>query len=291
MPIRTACSRGFYTTLIGQPLPSLLDQTDWLHLASPLEPGLDGSGEVVLVIDPEIFAIREYDVTWTMTGQACDIYRVEAADGRFETDFRFPAAVLEGSATLNVCDVALGTISGTNQRSEQWQRHCQPHSRTDRAEGFSRTFGFSLSDWAVVRAEVKRPQVDTYVYLSSVEGGADSVIDRGIGNPLWDGWVQRLLPPGSYNVDVVTDRSVVPDSFSLTISVSKTPPPPHRFKSVSAGSRHTCGLLLDGTPVCWGLEQARPGHASCRGEVRVDYHGVIVLRTEAGRHRRLLGRG
>ena len=222
------------------------------------ELGLDGPGswvrtsEIVMVIHPKTFAIHEYDVTWTMTDQACGIYRVEATDGRFETDFQFPAAVHEGSAALNVCDVALGTISGTIQRFELWQRHCGPHGRTDRAEGFSRAYGFSLSDWAVVRAEVKRSPVDTYLYLSSVDGETDSILGQGFGDPYWDGWVQKLLPPGTYNVDVVTDRSVVPDSFSLKISVSKTPPPPHRFKSISVGSRHTCGLLLDGTPVCWG---------------------------------------
>ena len=94
------------------------------------ELGLDGPGswvrtsEIVMVIHPKTFAIHEYDVTWTMTDQACGIYRVEATDGRFETDFQFPAAVHEGSAALNVCDVALGTISGTIQRFELWQRHC-----------------------------------------------------------------------------------------------------------------------------------------------------------------------
>ena len=232
---------------------TLTTRTDGLAiLGFDLEPGSDGSDEVVLVIDPETFAIHEYAVTRAMAGQGCDIYRVEATDGRFDTDFQFPAAVLEQSAVLNVCDVALGTISGTVQRFDVWQRHCEPHSRTDRAEGFSRTYGFSLSDWAVVRAEVMTPPVDMYIYLSSMEGGVDSIIEQGVGSPRWDGWVQRLLPPGSYSVDVVTDRSMVPDSFSLKISVSKTPPPPLRFKSISVGSRFTCGLLEDGTPVCWG---------------------------------------
>ena len=206
--------------------------------------------DLVLTVDPVTFALVRYEVLWSLEHQSCNLYRVEARDGVLTSEFEFPTDVLQGSAILSTCTDELAELSGFVELGVRWARQCVPSTSTGRPDGFSHTAVFSLSEWSVVRAEVRVESVDKVdVYLLSDSAG---VLDQSAGNPYWDGWVQKLLPPGSYSVEVVSGRTQPPQDFVLSLSASKVPPPPHRFKHVETGGRTTCGLLVDGTPVCWG---------------------------------------
>ena len=205
------------------------------------------ASEILMVIDKDSRALVEYEVEWKLSNQECGVFRVQAKNGKLDTAFPFPRTIVSGSDILAICDVNLGLISNTIRMGELWQRHCVPPARTGRLDAFSRTYEFLVDQSAVVRAELES-EVNASLYLST----GDSVLEEGAGNASWDAWVQRRLPPGSYSIDVVSQRSVWPDSFELSITATPTGDAPHTFKSVSAGSRHSCGLLYDGTTVCWG---------------------------------------
>ena len=65
-------------------------------------------------------------------------------------------------------------------------------------------------------------------------------------------WAHVVLPPGEYTMGALTHNRTMPGTFTLRVTTQSTPPPPLRFKSVSVGALQTCGLLTDGTPLCWG---------------------------------------
>ena len=88
-----------------------------------------------------------------------------------------------------------------------------------------------------------------------VRWGSEGYVTGGSGLPEDEGrlrWAQMPLPAGSYRLDAVTLDTASPDDFRLTVDVQPTPPPPYRFKSIAVSGYQTCGVLLDGTPLCWG---------------------------------------
>ena len=225
-----------------------------LRLAIELGPtaGYDhiDSANIVLKVDPDTFALIEYEADWSLINQNCDVYLVMAKDGVLTTAFDIPSDILQESTILQACGAEVDDLPGFVETFTHWARQCNPSSVTGRSHGFSHRANFTLTNWSVVTAQVRIESVDrVYIYLVS---DSEEVLDQREGDPLWDAWVQKLLPPGSYSIEVVSDRTLTPEGFVLSIITSPVPPPPHRFQYVEAAGRTSCGLLVDGTPVCWG---------------------------------------
>ena len=219
------------------------------------------SAVVVIVINEETRELLEYSMVWKLGDRNCDTYRVEATDTELGVDFAFPEDIRLGSEIVANCEIeSLGFLSGNIRRSGAWARECGLDlSKT----GYSRPYRFSLDDWSFVRFELSSMD-DKYISLLSGDGSGDSsTVDvSASGNvtrryrPPDEGqlhWAHVPLPPGSYTVEIVTRNRVLPGKFALTIAAQPTPPLPYKFKSVSATGGRTCGLLVDGTPLCWGI--------------------------------------
>ena len=256
------------------------------------------SVEIVAVIDEGTRTLHEYSMDWNLGGASCRTYRIEAVDGEFDIDFAFPERVRAGSNLVDDCEVSLlGPLSGDIQRSGKWARECGPDHD---GNGYSRTYRFSLDSWAFVRFELSSAD-DMYISLLSGDGSGDySAVDMSASGSIIRRhrppekrkfhWAHVPLAPGSYTVEAVTSERVLPGSFTLSVAAQPTPPPPYRFKSVSAGELRTCGLLTDGSPLCWGFRQ-RSGRwgGDARREIRVDQHGAAYLCGPRRRHTRVLG--
>ena len=215
--------------------------------------------EVVLIIDGETYAILEYSMEWKLGGDTCDTYEVQARAGQYSVEFAFPDEVRQGSRFLDSCDVeSLGPLEGYVRRSGHWARECGL-GRT--VGGYSRSYRFSLDYWAFVRLELASDdEVD--ITLFKEDGSGTSIVDLDaagsiVGGPLVPDegrlrWAQLPLSAGEYTAEVVTLNRVLPGNFTFTATGQPTPPPPYRFKSISVSGWRACGLLLDGTPICWG---------------------------------------
>ena len=208
-------------------------------------------GALTLVIDELTGDLSEYDMSWRLSNDECDSYRVQATAVSFGRPFELPDAVRGRSAIIASCHLDLGQLEGAVSTGKSWERFCEPDRRSGVRDAFAATFGFSLSDWAIVRAEVESSSMNR-LQLMGAPPGPEAVIDDRIGSPRWDGWVQKLLPPGSYSLQVSTDEVPVPGGFRIAVNGSKVAPPPHRARAIFAEGRHTCALLMDGSPVCWG---------------------------------------
>ena len=215
--------------------------------------------EIVLTIDSESYVLLEYTLNWKFDDRQCDSYRIEAIDGHYSAAFVFPEPVRERSRVLDTCTTeSLGSLSGYMTRAGTWARECGTDS-TD--QGYVRKYRFSLDDWAFVRFDLASDS-EMMLHLRNhsdsepivLEQESTRYLDGGHGVPENAGllWKQTPLAEGDYVLEVVTRDRVLPGAFELTAFSQRTPPPPYRFKSISADSDRTCGLLTDGTPLCWG---------------------------------------
>ena len=221
-----------------------------LDLGSAMLSHLVKSADVVLTVDPDTFALVGYQAAWSLADQNCKLHHVEARDGQLTANFEFPSDIWQESTILATCGVEVDELAGFSETVIFWARQCKPSLLTGRSDGFAHTVEFSLSNWSIVRAEVGVEFVDAvYVYLLS---DSTAILMQDAGDPWWDAFLQKLLPPGSYSVEVVSDPTLTPQYFALWLTASKVPPPPHQFKYIEASGRTTCGLLVGGTPFCWG---------------------------------------
>ena len=218
------------------------------------------SVDVVLLIDQKTNTLSGYTLNWELSGTACNTYHVEASEGRYGIDFTFPSVVRRGSDLIQDCNVeSLGHLTGYVWHSGEWLREC---GLDPAAEGYTRSFRFSLEGWSFVRFELSSLN-DAALNLLRNDGSGSSAVAMdatgylvgGYGVPDEQGrlrWAQVPLPAGDYTVEAITGNRVLPGAFSLTATAQRTPPPPYRFRSITAEGNRTCGLLLDGTPLCWG---------------------------------------
>ena len=231
-----------------------------LKLLSEEGAGPGNEVETVLVINRDTNEITEYRMNWHLENADCPGYTVEAVQGKYGVDFEFPREVVRGSDFLESCEaVPLGLLSGYSRSSGRWSRQCGDASG---GGGYVREHRFSLDGWGLVRFELYSPD-DIQMSLFREERSGDTKLDwdaegylkGGSGLPRGEGrlrWAHMPLPAGDYRLEAVSLDAVSPDNFTLTIIVQPTPRPPYRFKSISVSGGRTCGLLQDGTPLCWG---------------------------------------
>ena len=217
------------------------------------------SVDVTIVIDQETYSISEYSMNWTLNDAACGTYLIEARDGRYGIDFAFPDEIRQNSNLVENCDLEhLGILEGFIRRYGYWARECQQENIED---GYVRPYGFELKDWTFVRFDLSSPD-ETSLKLLNVDTTGQTEVEMSSAGFLLGGpyskegqrrnWAHIFLPPGEYIVGAITDNRAMPRSFKLTVTGQPATPPPLRFKAVSVGELQTCGLLTDGTPLCWG---------------------------------------
>ena len=218
--------------------------------------------QVTMLIDQETFELSKYNMEWKLKEGPCRTYSVEAESNLYDVEFQFPEAVRQGSDFVENCiEESLGTLTGTVRRTESWVREC---GRDTLKEGYVRPYHFSLNDWAYIRIEVISKD-DIGVNLLSGEGsdGRSLTLDAAgylVGEHAISAldttdrrlWTQVAIPPGEYTAEVITYNRASPGGFTFTINAQLLPPPPYRFTSISVGGERSCGLLSDGTPICWG---------------------------------------
>ena len=217
------------------------------------------SAEITLIIDDETHLLLEYTLDWNLPDARCDTYRIEARDGQFGVDFTFPDDVRQGSAFIESCEMeSLGSLNGYTRRSGRWLRECGDDPLL---EGYAQYYRFSLDDWAFVRLELASSD-DVFFNLLRDNDSANAMLDFSASDHLEGGhgvpddsqlyWAHTPLTAGKYVVEIVTRNHVLPGDFTFTVTAQPTTLPPYRFKTVSATGGRTCGLLMDGTPLCWG---------------------------------------
>ena len=217
------------------------------------------SVEIVLIIDDETYEVVEYNMDWNLGDVACNKYRIEATDGQYGVEFAFPEAIRQGSDFIDSCEIeSLGSLKGYVRRSGNWARECGLDRNN---EGYARSYRFTLDDWSFTRFElVSADDIFFNLWKDDDSGGAIVVPDAtgylvgGHGVP--DGgrlrWAHASLPAGEYTAEIVTRNRALPGAFTFIVTAQPTPPPPYEFKSISVSSGRACGLLSDGTPLCWG---------------------------------------
>ena len=210
--------------------------------------------DVTLVLDEDTLELTSYVLDYDLEG-VCDKYRVEATEGSYGAAFTFPDAVRQGSYYLDACEEeSIGSLDGYVKRVEYWVRECEASAAH---EGYSRRFSFSLEDWAFVRFElVSEDDIKLNLYKRDepveLEDSGYLIEGRETRKDERIRWAQLPLPAGAYTVEAVSENRVIPRDFTLKALAQRTPAPPYRFKSISAGRWRTCGLLEDGMPLCWG---------------------------------------
>lgn len=227
-------------------------------ISGPASPPIDGV-DVVVTIDRETYKISGYSMEWDLRGGGCKAYRVEASNPQYGVHFGLPEAIRRGSDFIENCNAEdLDDLDGYVRVSERWQRECG-QDRT--FEGYARSYRFSLDDWSFVRWEVvSGDEALVKVWKENDSGGemvqpsATGYLDGGHGVPdesrLY--WAHVPLPAGEYMAEVITRNRASPGGFTFILTNQPTPPPPYRFKSISVSDDLSCGLLHDGTPLCWG---------------------------------------
>ena len=214
---------------------------------------------ITVVIDEKTREMPEYRMEWKLGGEQCGTYEVAAKDGQYNIDFVPPVGVQQNSDLTESCAVeSLGSLKGYVRRLGSWAREC---GMDPNMEGYFRHYRFSLTDWAFVRFELLSPD-DMSINLLKNDVSGDSPVDPSASGYLLGGhgvpdnsrlrWVHGPVGPGAYTLEVITKNRALPGTFTLIVGTQATPPPPYRFKTISAFHGHTCGLLLDGTPLCWG---------------------------------------
>ena len=215
--------------------------------------------DITIVIDRETYSISEYSMNWTLNDSACGSYLIEAREGRYGIDFSLPHAVRQNSDLIENCDLQdLGILEGFIRRYGHWARECQQGSIDD---GYVRPYGFELKDWSFVRFDLSSPD-ETSFKLMKVDDTSPTEVELSSAGFLLAGpyseegqrrsWAHIVLPPGEYIVGALTYNRTMPGTFTLKVTTQSTPPPPFQFKAISVGAFQACGLLTDGTPLCWG---------------------------------------
>ena len=222
--------------------------------------------DVAIVIDRETYSISEYSLNWTLNDSTCGTYIIEAREGRYGIDFSFPHEVRQSSSLIENCEFeSLGILDGYTRRYGHWARECQQGNPED---SYVRPYGFSLKDWSFVRFDLTSPDETSFKLLKVDDTGFTEVELSSSGVVLTGpyceegqqrSWAHIVLPPGEYIVEALTYNRTLPGSFTFWVTTQSTPPPPLRFKSVSVGTFQTCGLLTDGTPLCWGMRNVEGG--------------------------------
>ncbi len=212
-----------------------------------------------LTINPNTYALSAFESRWTLENQPCNQYRFNASGGAVGGEFEIPAVVRQASSALDVCVIDLGAIDGALNREDRWFRHCAPPpAEAAGADDFERGFKFSIGDWLILRIEaMMKSGAATRLRLERAAGdGAWTEVARGEGAGLVSAWAQPLLPLGEYRLTLATGAHHSPESFNLVISASETGPPPYEFDFLDLGGEHTCGLIDNDAPVCWGRNDA-----------------------------------
>ena len=247
---------------------NVLHYTDWTDAKLEIDPGglatlrfelntvEHGRLDVVIVLDPGTYVISKYSMDWELADDTCGGYRVEAKDGRYHDEFELPRTLRDSSDIFDACNIEpLGPISRTISLAGTWTKHC---GNDRKIEGYARSYGFSVADWSNVRIELSSND-PTSLRLRRSGRSANVSVDQGVFvrfstdfEFIWARWAQGVVPAGHYIVEAVTLDGLLPGTFGLSISTSRTHEPPHSFKAISSGARHTCALDSDGSAVCWG---------------------------------------
>ena len=227
--------------------------------------------DIVVTVDEETYEISDYSMEWKLGGSGCDAYRIEATGGRYGTHFALPDAVRRGSDLIKSCEAeSLDPLEGYVRVSQSWYRECPT------MEGYARSYRFSLDGWSFVRFDVASADDALLKLWKETGSGAEMVepeaagyLEGGYGVPEESRlhWAHVALPAGEYTAEVVTRNRPLPGDFTFVLTDQPTPPPPYRFKSIEASAHRSCGLLLDGTPLCWGLRNVEgKGTVAPRGK-------------------------
>ncbi len=224
-----------------------------------LAPPAQDAVEITIVIDQETYEISSYRMEWKLSEASCDTYLIEARDVQYDIQFAFPESIRRESDYIDDCIAeSLDVQTGFVRHNGSWTRECGQDAT---GRGYARNYRFSVDTWAYVRIELSSPD-DVHIDLSADHDANDSIsrlhstgyLEGGYGIPEGNrlGWQQGWISPGSYTLSAVTYNRVLPSDFSLVVTAQPAPPPPHRFKSISISGIQNCGILLDGTPICWG---------------------------------------
>ena len=231
-----------------------------LDLLRSQEPSPARSVGIRLVIDRETHNIVEYAMEWLLHNDGCGTYLVEAKNGRTGVEYELPEEVRQNSEFIENCPVeSFGALPAYGRWYGDWYREC---GRSQAGDGSVRTLEFSMDRWAFVRLELYSFD-DIRMDIYRETNGGPEIVPQPAGGYLLGGhglpegqgqlrWTHLPLGPGNYSIDAVTLNPVKLGSFELSLSAQETPAPPYRFKAISAYSGRTCGLLDEGTPLCWG---------------------------------------
>ena len=226
------------------------------------------SVNIVVTVNPENYVLTDYSMTWQLGRDRCETYRIEAINGRYGTPFDFPEEMRRRSDFIQSCEPeSLDPLGSYVRASGSWYRECPT------GEGYSRFYRFSLDDWSFLRFEASSSH-DLLLKLwknnssgaepievEPIEPEASGYLEGGLGVPE-DGrlhWGHVSLPAGEYTAEVVALHRATPGDFTLTLTSQSTPPPPYKFKSISVWHGRSCGVLHDGTPLCWGKRNVDGG--------------------------------
>ena len=233
-----------------------------VRLDSVVAPFLVENGRMsaTFLVDPNAQSVIEYIAAWDLDERSCDIYLIEAKDGELGVDFVFPDEIRRYSRYLDPCEaMSLGTLSGYKRIGGVWARECGPGTEGD---GYGREFRFSLDDWNFVRLDLLSHD-DIRLDLYRMSGSErEAVAPEAAGHPVGGygqeqedarlRWAHLPLGAGDYVLEAVSLNRASLGEFTLTLSAQPTPPPPYRFRDITTGGPATCGILLDGTLICWG---------------------------------------
>ena len=232
-------------------------------IAAPLS--MEGAKlEGMLLVSPSQPLVVEYGVDWHLNDHVCDTYLVEAKEGELGVDIVFPDAVQWLSRFLDPCPqepliILSENLTGFSRTDHVWARECGPGTS---GEGYARKVGFTLDEWAFVRYELfSHDNIRMALYRRDssepelINPEASGYLVGGYGLQEQEGrlrWAHVSLAPGDYFIEAISlNRETVGD-FTLKMLAQPTPPPPYRFKAVTTGINLSCGILLEGTPICWG---------------------------------------
>lgn len=223
--------------------------------------------QALLLIGPGAQALREYRVRWQIEDRACGTYQVEATEGVMGVEFVFPDEVQRKSRFLDSCvDTLSVTLTDYFSTEGEWARECGPGMA---GEGYARKVSFTLDQWAFVRYELfSHDDIRMELYrrngleLEAVSPEASDYLIGGYGLKEWEGrlrWAHVPLGPGDYTLEAISLNRESLGEFTLTMFAQPAPPPPYRFKAVTTGINISCGILVEGAPMCWGGDSRYQG--------------------------------
>ena len=215
---------------------------------------------VQFTIDPDTSVLSAYQARWSSLDPICGDFVVEARSGRFGPRFNIPSVVQQTSFVIPKCRTEYWKhLDGRVQLRGDWHRHCGPQSLTDR---YAKNLLVSFDGWSLLRFELEsadpvgirvirlagQATAETNPYADGYFQGVSHLIEE-LHNLAWR---QEILPAGVYLVELSTRNREFPGSYVFTMEGQSIPPPPLRFAEIRPGYWGSCGLLVDGTPLCWG---------------------------------------